>query len=197
MEDIILSAFPDMLHAIHLNRINHINSVKAFYPDVSEYHFAKLYVQLGEEKFNECFKLACAYKSRRSRLRKRVRQLVSMNYSYFLTLTFTDEFINDSYNCQKKRVHRLLKTFTDSYIFNADYGDLNNRFHFHCIIGSDKPYEYIQDMWKYGFSYIEPVRNTPNKLSNYVDKLTNHSIKSSTGRDKVIYSRFDWCDKKN
>lgn len=127
-----------------------------------------------------------------SRLRKRVESIVYYNgFSYFLTLTFTNDSLNKlSEKTRRRYVHYYLKSISNNYVANIDYGKRNHREHYHAVVQCD----YIDSkLWKYGNLDFERINifndSSTDKLSNYVAKLVNHAIKETNKRSVIIYSR--------
>lgn len=128
--------------------------------------------------------------NRVKRLKGRIEQYLTMGQCIWLTLTFTDEILaKTSQETRRRYVSRFLKSQSNSYIANIDYGKDTEREHYHAVVLCD----YLdKSKWLYGFSYTERVKNhvnSPKKLSKYVSKLTNHAIKETTKRQVYIYSR--------
>ena len=131
----------------------------------------------------------CAYK-RAKRLRNRISWMVKQGDCLFLTLTFTDGVLDDtSDETRKKYVKRFLKSQSDQYVANIDFGAQNEREHYHAVILASRV-DYT--LWhKYGGIKGEKIRSndiSPVKLGKYISKLTNHAIKETTRRCAIIYS---------
>lgn len=138
-------------------------------------------------------------KSRWRRTRKckiKVGEAVIGGNAIFLTLTFKDAVLaSTSKETRRRYVSRFLKANSDLYVANIDYGAKNHREHYHAIVKSD-----IVDLkgWTFGAINAARIRNKNLDLirsCKYVDKLTNHCLKSSTSDYKLlratrlIYSR--------
>lgn len=127
---------------------------------------------------------------RMTRLKGRIRRYLLSGQCIWLTLTFNDDTLaKTSEETRRRYVARFLKTQSNRYIANIDYGSQNEREHYHAVVVGD-----FVDMskWVYGFALTERIKNhdkTPVKLAKYVSKLTNHAIKESTHRCRYIYSR--------
>lgn len=88
------------------------------------------------------------------------------------------------------------------YILNIDYGKKNDRLHYHCIVGtnvSDNLRFHLDNVYPC-FSYTERIRLNSNdfrKVSKYLDKLTNHAVKDTTKKSRVLYNfkGYDNLDK--
>lgn len=141
----------------------------------------------------EAYKINEAYWKRLRRLKQRVNEMLTSGPCLFLTLTFTDETLQNT--TEKKRrvaVSRYLKQFNCKYIANIDFGAENHREHYHAVIQCKSV---DTTSWhKYGAIYIEKVRNNgikrnSERLSKYVCKLSNHAIKETTRRSSLLYSR--------
>lgn len=148
-----------------------------------------------------------AKKVKAKRMEQDILKALSKGYGYmFATLTFEYKYINDREpRTRREYVKKYLKQF-DGYIANIDYGSDNGREHYHAIVfmksekldhletevhrnKKNKMNHYIkQDQlpkWKYGISSFEKEYksikklkdNSPRKLSNYIAKINNHSLK--------------------
>lgn len=130
-------------------------------------------------------------------------------YAYFVTFTLKPEKLN----LDKTWVVRLLKQRLNEleptkWILNDDYGDLNNRLHFHALVFTEynlidhkhvvrRKQHYNLTTWdEYGFTQIKPINNeidfddldkTTKRISKYIMKLTRHAQKGTTL--KLWYSR--------
>lgn len=129
---------------------------------------------------------------KRTRLLNRVKNMINKK-CIFLTFTFTDESLASSTSDDRRRyVRRYLNMFSDVYVANIDFGDpikYTGREHYHAIIQANSV-DYSK--WKYGSINGEIVyasSKSPEKLSLYINKLTNHAIKDSTTRQHLIYSK--------
>lgn len=141
------------------------------------------------ELYAESCKIVKAEKNRATRLNKKMSSLLSKN-CVFLTLTFTDETLaSTSADTRRRYVHYYLKTQSDHFIANIDFGAKNGREHYHAVIQADKVE--IEPWRKYGALNVKKIRQSsePIALSKYVAKLTNHAIKETTKRTAIIYSR--------
>lgn len=137
--------------------------------------------------YNESKKINKADLNRNVRLKKRITKYLNMGKCLFLTLTFTDDVLaNTSEDTRRQYVRKWLKKYSSYYVANIDFGDENEREHYHAIIRYDRigPKE-----WPYGHSKIKRIRYTTDapKLSKYISKLTNHAIKETTKRHALIY----------
>jgi len=125
------------------------------------------------------------------RLKDKMLNSVLSNQAIFLTLTFTDDTIARTTNLTRRRyVSRYLKSQSDYYIANLDFGATNAREHYHAVIVSKKV-DY--SMWrKYGAinsKRIAPTQTSNVRVSKYVAKLSNHAIKETATQQRLIYSK--------
>lgn len=112
----------------------------------------------------------------------------------FLTLTFTDEVLNNTTEATRREyVRKFLKCYATNYVANIDYGDETGREHYHAVCNTD--YD-LTDKWRYGFSNVKrvfPFEEDAQKLSRYISKLSMHAVKHTTQQGipqpKLIYSR--------
>ena len=154
---------------------------------MTENHFSS-----GE--YTECNRVIKSTYSRNSRLYKRIGYMLSLGKCYFLTLTFNPECLdNTNKETRKKYVLRWLKSNTEHYVANIDYGGKNGREHYHAVVYPGAIYMNYEEWHKNGAILGEIVKK-PSKsnipLAKYVSKLTNHAIKETTRRNAMIYSRL-------
>lgn len=131
----------------------------------------------------------------------------------FGTITVNDNFLQLDYENQKKKIQRYIKKSFFYCIKNADYGNKNDRLHYHFIgltfedlIDTGKKshkgrplYNIKNDKWKDGFlptyEIIPYDTLDKKKISNYLVKLNNHSNKISVKRTKLsILKNFDYLE---
>lgn len=168
----------------------------------------ELIAEISPFGFIHCQQIENNGYNRVSRLRKRLSNMLQSDKpTYFITFTFSDEYI-DKLNDKSKRVmvSRVLKETATDYVANVDYGgdseyidnkgDLRTatgRIHFHALSNG-----FIQsDKWPYGFITCIEVRKSTQQeklislgsLPPYLDKFTKHAIKKSTKNLRPIYSR--------
>lgn len=139
----------------------------------------------------ESKKINAAFYSRSRRLWKRIYALMITGQCLFLTMTFTDKILNTTtYEIRRRYVREYLKSQSDYYIANIDFGEQNGREHYHAIILSDG----INYHEWHRFGAIKGLKvhngiDDAKRLSKYVSKLTNHAIKETTGQNRIIYGR--------
>lgn len=151
------------------------------------------YLMFFENELNQfCITLKEANQKYQSEYKKYVRafnriKLIFNNYEYvyFITCTFSDNYILDYDKCFKK----FKRTLSDyCYIANIDYGSTTERTHYHLVLGSS--ISLTKDILKYKYGFID-IKRANNKnlkaLSKYLVKLTNHARKQNL---KLIYSRL-------
>ena len=156
---------------------------------------AKFYdmIYFNDSDYIEATKINnCAY-HRAIRLKKKIEKMLSMGNCVFLTLTFTNDILESTTEKTRKTyVKRYLKSCSDYYIANIDYGKKNDREHYHAIILTDKV---NYKLWhKIGAIKGERIRAngvSETKLGKYISKLTNHAIKETTKRNAIIYSSLN------
>lgn len=126
------------------------------------------------------------------RLHKKIETLVSSGGAVFITLTFTDDVLNNTTALTRRRyVSRYLKENCSFYIANIDFGvdeRYTQREHYHACIGGRCDF----NKWSYGFVFAEQVRchdHDAKRVARYVAKLTNHALKVKSVSSRLIYSR--------
>lgn len=122
--------------------------------------------------------------------------------AYFCTLTLDDtNYYNSDTICREEyqdiraKVRREIAEYSDYYVFNKDFGlNESKRLHFHGValfkrsqVNSFK-FHYSN---KFGFCKIDSIRNNPQYISEYINKLTKHALKVNYGyyRENFIMSR--------
>jgi hypothetical protein len=133
-----------------------------------------------------------ASKKKLTRLFHKVGQIVVSDDSTFITLTFNDRTLNrTSQETRRRYVSRFLKSLNCEYVGNIDFGEENEREHYHAVISCRIPQDKAKIWRRYGNINFEKVRHTTDnvKLSKYIVKLSNHAIKDSTKRVCLLYSR--------
>ena len=147
-----------------------------------------LLLQYDYKDIQEARKINKASYNRYKRLKNRIMTYLQSGKCIFATLTFRDEVLNNtSLETRRKYVQRYLKSISTFYVANIDFGSTTEREHYHAVILKD----FIDEQWEYGFTWFEKIRYSLSneKISEYLTKLTNHSIKESTKRYALIYSR--------
>ena len=184
------------------------NRIKNTLAELEQYHIMinELYIT-APHIYWEIKKLHDAFKARRQRLRRRIENMLSDGETYFVTLTFNNECLSKtSEETRRKYVTRFMDERALQYVGNIDYGDLNDREHYHVVFRSNDLHgiHYIRNRkgkfhnidcvqfkeWnKYGFFSIEKCSDgnlDKYRLSVYVSKLSNHAIKNSTKQARLI-----------
>lgn len=174
---------------------------------------------LNERRFGETFGRAfhvCRaiynnHKARSNRLRHKIEKWNNIGSLYFITLTFSPEALErSSADSRRTAVRRFLSDFGILFCANIDYGDKNEREHYHAIICTpeDLPGSWVKDKgvlflksflfepWAqtYGFYNIQRVSLSEEKcdakrISKYISKLTNHALKKSTTGARFVCNR--------
>lgn len=158
----------------------------------SEIEFYKNIALENPEEWKEACRVNNASYHRTKRLKDRIKTMLTSGSCIFLTLTFRNDVLDStSEETRKRYVSRALKTMSNNYVANIDYGSKNEREHYHAVVLCDKV---SQEQWKYGNLDFERVRtheeDSPVKIAKYINKLTNHAIKETTKQNRLIYSRL-------
>lgn len=158
----------------------------------SEIQFYKNIAQENPEEWKEACRVNNASYHRTKRLKDRIKTMLTSGSCIFLTLTFRNDVLaSTSQDTRKQYIKKALKTMSDNYVANIDYGSKNDREHYHAVVLCDKV---SQEQWKYGNLDFERVRtsevDSPVKIAKYINKLTNHAIKETTKQNRLIYSRI-------
>ena len=145
-------------------------------------------------EWKECKKIFLADKSRQYRLRVKIRFLLLHFNCTFVTLSFNDFILsNSSESTRRQYVSRFLNTLDCPYIANIDFGDDNDREHYHAIVGCRLSSSQLS-LWRnsFGLIFVRRIRRSfvsSVRLGKYVSKLANHAIKETCKRGALIFSR--------
>ena len=124
------------------------------------------------------------------RVKKRITDLVLSNQAIFITLTFTDEVLENTNDKTRRRyVSRFLKDNCINYIANIDFGGQFGREHYHAVVDGSLN---LQDWHKFGAIHCERIHTNEkdlNRVSKYIVKLTAHALKVNDKVPSLIYSR--------
>lgn len=169
---------------------------------------------LGEgfsRAFHVCRAIYNNHKSRSSRLRKKIEKWNTIGSLYFLTLTFSpDALERSSEDSRRQAVRRYLSDLGLLFCANVDFGDQNQREHYHAVICSpeDLPGSWVKDKgqlflsspffeaWASGYGFynlqrilLDPETCDSKRISKYISKLTNHALKKSATGSRFICNR--------
>lgn len=132
---------------------------------------------------------------KKSRIRRRlVFLLARFNHVWFCTFTFNNNYINKSTRTKRDIIKSVLNTHDFLYILNVDYGLQNHREHYHCIVATNLDFDvnqYFQEFYSGGFSLSIECKTRHDdfeRLIKYLSKLTNHCVKSTTTRQRIVYN---------
>lgn len=142
-------------------------------------------IQRAIDNLNIC------YQKRDSRLKKRIAEYLKNENTYFITFTISPKCYHLKYNTILLKIKKALAgACALGWVLNSDYGDGNDRLHFHAVatfIGQ-LDYNIIIDIYQYGSVNFEKVYNNNEKaLREYLLKTFNHTVKQTIG--KIYYSR--------
>ena len=123
------------------------------------------------------------------KIREKTKSMIQDDTAFFITITFRDEVLEKtSEKTRRVYVSRWLKTQSDTYVANIDYGAEKGREHYHAICKAEK----MKKTWQYGFIDIKKINPNWQSIKNvplYVAKLSHHAIKTTTKNKRIIYSR--------
>ena len=143
----------------------------------------------SSDELEACYQLNHAKYNRKRRLKNYMEKMLeTFPNVYFLTLTFSDKYINSNDETKRKYVMRCLKSLTNYYVANVDYGKQFGRLHYHAI--TTEPL--TQEQWKYGFINCQKIRHNSTdieKVAKYTTKFSNHALKDTNKTQKCLYSK--------
>jgi len=132
-----------------------------------------------------------AEQKRHSKIKKRIAFILEQPFSYFITFTLTNDYLNLKFNTYTKKIRQSLKA-SKLWIANSDYGSKNDRLHFHVVACYTDQLDYntILSVWQYGNVDFKPIiRKDEKSIREYILKTTNHALKLTVGR--IIYGRLN------
>lgn len=140
--------------------------------------------------WREAERINLAYYARVKRLKDRISSMLREGRCYFLTLTFSDDTLERvSAKTRRRYVTYFLKSLSDTYVANIDFGSQNQREHYHAVVMADGVDMSAWDC--FGFSKAQKIASeddyTP--IAKYISKLTNHAVKATTNGCRAIYSK--------
>ena len=139
--------------------------------------------------YHEAEKINTASLKRNQRLKKRIASYINSGNCLFLTLTFDDSVLNNtSEDTRRQYVRKWLKSYSNCYVANIDFGSKNHREHYHAVMVY--PLRIESTEWPHGFANIKKVKiGSETPVAKYINKLTNHAIKNTSKRNALIYSQ--------
>ena len=143
------------------------------------------------------FRLWAANKQRNKRLEQRVSRLVYSENAIFLTLTFNDAFLkrNCSPQTLRRYMSRFLKEQCCDYVANIDFGEDNDRVHYHALVvpkNSSIDFARYREMFDNSNINAKRVRQAERSVTGiglYINKFTLHALKDNGHYQRLIYSR--------
>lgn len=172
--------------------------------DLIEYNKYRRYCFINNIDFVPDLNLERKLKARYmkvSRIKKRLIYLLTRyDFIYFVTFTFDDKLINRCDRTKRDLIKSSLLSFDEhiKFILNIDYGKKTEREHYHCICATNNGSclgTHLNNTYP-SFTKTELCHKKSSdlkRLSKYINKLTNHSLKDST-RNKRIYFNFKGYD---
>ena len=146
------------------------------------------------EENKEFEKVLTARYMKVSRIKRRLVYLLSRyDYIWFCTFTFDNYYIDKCDRTKRDLIKSVINTHDFKYILNIDYGKTTEREHYHCIIGTNINFDvnqYIQSNYPCFSLSINCKKGSEDfyRLSKYINKLTNHCIKATTKRQRLLYN---------
>lgn len=168
-----------------------------FLQQVIQYNHDKyIAFQNGEiiEENKEFERVLSARYMKVSRIKRRLIYLLSRcSYVWFCTFTFDNYYIDRTDRTKRDLIKSVINTHDFKFMLNIDYGKKTEREHYHCIIGTNINFnvnQFIQDNYPCHCLAIpcKKGRDDFKRLSKYINKLTNHCIKATTKRQRMLYN---------
>ena len=188
INDLLIDYFYNEIGSLENMYNNYGGVLSDDYYDYVSNRIRYLKLWLSYDVYYKSFRFYKNLNARRNRLYKKLLSMNKVNDLIFVTLTFTNEFIN----YKESSLHQFVKIFLNGlgcdYVANKDYGEKFGRLHYHAVVNCDS---IDLNTWVYGSINVERIRCSKDnvyRISNYVLKFVNHSFKDSTNK-YVMYSR--------
>lgn len=156
-----------------------------------------LFEGMTPEEIIECERIRKNCYQQYKKIYDHLRFLFDGNWDlFFLTLTFSPECLDQTKEkTRRQTITRVLSGLCVDYILNIDYGNENDREHFHAVVAifhsigkglrrSEKKgcykLPYLDEKYKYGHYDLIRCQITDDdkkKIAWYINKLTLHSLK--------------------
>lgn len=121
-----------------------------------------------------------------TRIRKRVKRIIQQEHSYFMTFTLKDQALDLHQRTHIKKITETLASLSViDYVLNNDYGDKNNRLHYHCVacFSFQLDYTTFYETYKYGAVNCRAIiKKDLKSITEYLLKLTNHALKKTSAK---------------
>lgn len=180
-----------------------LNNSLSFSAFGSAIDYARLNWIYDSSSFEECRKYYLSRQAKQRRLFKRISKYFNRGFAFFVTLTFDDYYLQSlSFASKREAVTSFFRGLNAFYIANVDYGEKNNRIHYHAFIVLENIPDNVNIKkiknrlfynipgWRFGFSSFAIINGYDSdikRISKYINKLTNHAVKDTA--DKIIYCR--------
>ena len=124
-----------------------------------------------------------AYEKYKSRIKKRVENMLDQPHTYFYTYTLSDDYIKHDQQYHIKKIKATLPQAT-FYLINNDYGDQTDRLHYHALASFNHVYDTtLLKKYQLGFTSIKEIKEPNAKaIYEYILKLSNHATKKSVAK---------------
>lgn len=160
------------------------------YNQYKRYHFNHFIPFEHNDKYD---KILNARYHKVSRIKRKFLYILEKKtYFYFLTFTFSDEYLKNCDRTKKDLIKKCLYSFDKNcyMILNKDFGGKNDREHYHCIYGTDNNsnlLDHIKKNYPFRFQvqHIHFNRRSITKISKYMNKLTNHCVKDTAYSSRI------------
>ena len=104
-----------------------------------------------------------------SRTKKRfIYLLCRFKNIYFITFTFNDKLLNKCDRVKKDCIKECLNSFSSDihFILNRDYGKLNDREHYHCLVATNSDQDILKHTKNNYYVYDVSSRQRINEYQN-------------------------------
>jgi len=149
-----------------------------------------------KELFYQSNRLVANTQKKRQRLKRFIENYCFLNdrFCYFITKTFDDEALKNTFENRKKQVIRELKKIDGliAYALNVDYGEENGREHFHIVLSCKNRIDFSKYSTDWDFETCKNSVSDKEAISSYIIKLASHGVKMSTRNKNISYYPKNW-----
>ena len=98
-------------------------------------------IEEGQDIQRAITNLIKSYQRRDGRLKKRLEQMLEQDHTYFITFTIAPKNYGLKYNTYLRKIKEALGG-ASGWVVNSDYGNINDRLHFHCVASFHSQLDY-------------------------------------------------------
>lgn len=180
---------PMTFESDHIPWFDNIVEAKSFYDQIANCIKLSNYNASVIDLVDKASKYVKSNQKKRQRLKRFIEKHCFLNdrYCYFITYTFSNEELDKKEATRVKKMHSILKAIPGliAYACNKDFGELNDREHYHIILSTSVRIDYEQYQNNIDFELCNTTTKDKERIARYITKLANHGVKSSTKNARI------------